>query len=228
MKTLTGGWVPAANGTLELALDQQYFVGGSSRNAPRRYRYPLGPEGEIPADHRVWGNDELMPVGSRYRVTIFNPYDYILFGPQDFTICGDSPIDMTTLIQFCAQASVGPGPGTGFSTFALTLDNMFGQPSPGQVVLLYTAFSQQVYPPNFTSPSSYGSVGVPPSTTVHYTVFLNTVQVGTIQIDHNGSFTFLSSGFTVNPGDRLTITAPDPADWTLSDVAISLVSTRLT
>jgi hypothetical protein len=232
MKTIVGGWTNAANGALQLQLDNYAFIGGSYKNAPKTYKVTLGPEGEIPV-FRIWGNDEIRPEGTQYRVTIFDFSDFVLFGPQSYALCGDSPIDMTTLISFCGQPSVGGGPGLGFSTFPIQLDNMFGQPGDGQAVCLYTSFSQQVFPPNFINPTSYGTCGVNPQSTATYRIFVThpggvNVPMGTIQIAPSGLFTFSTPGFALNPGDRLVITAPSPADWLLSDVALSIVGTRLT
>jgi expansin (peptidoglycan-binding protein) len=53
--------------------------------------------------------------------------------------------------------------------------------------------------------------------------------VGAISISTGGAVTFTSSGgaavsFAV--GDRMTITAPTPADANLSDIALTLAGTR--
>lgn len=122
----------------------------------------------------------------------------------------------------------GGGDGPVPWTFALQSDNVFGQPNPDVPVLLYTAFTQQVFPANFSSPPSYGTCGINPAAPAIYTVELNGVAVGTVQIDTNGLFTFSSPGFLMNPRDRLEVMPPDPPDLTLSGVALSLVGTRIT
>ena len=67
-----------------------------------------------------------------------------------------------------------------------------------------------------------------PSAPAIYTVEVNGSAVGTVAVDTNGLFTFSTPGFMMNPGDRMEILPPEPADPTLSDVAISLVGTRIT
>lgn len=228
MKTIVGGWANLGDGELELVLDEYALIGGSFVNAPQKYIWTLGPQGEVPAV-KIWGNDELKPEGTRYRLTLWDSYQFVQFGPQLFSLCGPSPIDLTTLIGFCGQPSVGGGGGgVAFATSALQLDNMFGQPNDNQLVSLYTAYSTQVFPPNFINPTSYGTVGTFPQATATYAMFLNGAAVGSISISPAGIFTFSTPGFTMQAGDRLTIYAPSPADWLLSDVALSIVFTRLT
>jgi hypothetical protein len=53
------------------------------------------------------------------------------------------------------------------------------------------------------------------------------VEMGTMTIAPTGIWTFQTPGFTMNPGDMLVITAPDPMDPLLSDVALSIVFTRI-
>jgi hypothetical protein len=113
-----------------------------------------------------------------------------------------------------------PPPATA-AAIEIPFSNMFGQPQPGQICLLYTAVVPLTFPANFAG--SYGSVGVNPTATCIYTVWLNGASVGTITVSPAGAFTFSTSGFTMNPGGRLTATAPDPMDATMSDVAVTLV-----
>jgi hypothetical protein len=99
MKTLTGTWLEAASGTLSLILEQAAFIGGGSHAAPRIYRTTLDPAGAIPADFRIWGNDEIMPEGSRYQITLQDNLGVILRGPQMISICGPREIDITDLLK---------------------------------------------------------------------------------------------------------------------------------
>lgn len=104
-----------------------------------------------------------------------------------------------------------------------------GKPSAGQLVCIYTSASTMVFPANFSTPNSYGSVGANPTATATYTVYKNGSTVGTVQISTSGVFTFATSGgtsFTLSPGDRLTVVAPGSQDATLADVGITLVGTR--
>lgn len=133
------------------------------------------------------------------------------------------------LFRILPDQMVGPSFGGGGGpvpyTFALFSDNVYGAPDQGMTVMLYTAFTPNVFAPNFGG--SYGTVGANPAAYATYTVLVNGAQMGTVQISPSGAFTFLSNGFSMNPGDRLQMLAPVPADSALSDVAISLVGTRL-
>lgn len=116
-----------------------------------------------------------------------------------------------------------------FDRATTLVSGVSGKPQASQLVLMFTAFSTVTFPANFATPNSYGTVGANPSATATYNVYKNGVQVGTISISTGGAFTFATTGgaaFSVNAGDRLTITAPSSQDATLSDVAISIVGTR--
>jgi hypothetical protein len=104
-----------------------------------------------------------------------------------------------------------------------------GKPIASQLVLIYTVEATETFPANFASPNSYGSVGTNPAATAIYTIYRNTAAVGTITISTAGVCTFATVGaapFTVNAGDRMTMTAPSTQDIFLADVAITLVGTR--
>lgn len=114
------------------------------------------------------------------------------------------------------------------ATGAITSENVFGQPQPGQLVLIHTFAFQASFPANFNNPRSYATAGSPAMNPAVYVVALNDVDVGTVTFAATGSALFQTAGFSVQPGDRVTITAPDPMDETLIDVAITLAYTRLT
>lgn len=122
---------------------------------------------------------------------------------------------------------VPPDPGGPVPyTFAIDSSNMFGQPQPNQVVLLWTCFVQTVFPPNFANPTSYGHALTNPQSPAVYTIMKNSNTVGTVSVAPGGVWSFSTSGFTCNPGDILWATAPNPMDPLLSDAAFSLVGTR--
>lgn len=220
MKTIAGQWPEVHDGNLMLQLERDHRISGGPVNAPRFYWFELGSAGEIPLNQRIWGNDELMPEGSRYRMTILDQFMSIIFGPLSFSLCGPSPVNLNRMIA--SQVSGG------FNTFGIESANVFGAPDPGSLVLVYTSPFMQVFPANFSSPSSYATAGANAAAPAVFTVELNGAAVGTITFQPNGLVVFSTAGFTLNPGGRLTIRAPDPADFALSDVAITLVGTRLT
>jgi len=92
-----GTWPRAANGTLFLQLSKYALVGGTTDNAPRFYRIALDADGSIEPDQVIWGNDEIMPEGTVYRTTIFDSEGFIVLGPQSFSICGVSPLNLNEL-----------------------------------------------------------------------------------------------------------------------------------
>lgn len=121
------------------------------------------------------------------------------------------------------------GEGVGPVPFTFGLDaHMAGNPNPGEKLVLYTAFTQSIFPPNFANPQSYGNCLEEPDAPVVFTVQVNDATVGTVQIDTNGLYTFSTPGFMMQPGDLLTVTAPDPADFSLAGVSMTFVATRLT
>lgn len=102
-----------------------------------------------------------------------------------------------------------------------------GQPLAAQLVLIYTCATPMMFDANFSG--SKGSVGANPAATATYTIYKNNVQCGTITISTSGVFTFASSGgaaVALNVGDRLTVTAPNPQDISLTDCGFTLVATR--
>lgn len=220
MKTITGEWNEAPNGTLQLKLNQ-YALIEHYRNAPSSYLIHLDEFGNIPLNEKIWGNDEMMPEGGKYVMTVFDVLRNVVLGPHAFALCGPSPLNLNRLIPSPALAA-------GFVTLALSSDNMFGQPQPGQFVLIYTSAFEVVFPSGFSNPQSFASCGTAPASPAVYSVQLKGVNVGTVSFSTDGLATFASPGFVLHPGDRLTITAPIPMDSRLSDVGITLVGTRIT
>jgi hypothetical protein len=117
----------------------------------------------------------------------------------------------------------------GFSSVVAIASAVPGLPSAGQIVGMYTAYTAEVFPANFSTPNSYGTLSANPTSTATYTIYKNGITVGSISVSTSGVFTFSTVGgtsFTLNAGDRLTIVAPGSQDATMQDVAITLVGTR--
>lgn len=98
-----------------------------------------------------------------------------------------------------------------------------GIPGAGANVLIRTFTRTVAFPANFGG--SKGTLGTNPTATAVYTIAKNGTTVGTVSISTGGVFTFASSGGAAQSfvaGDRLTITAPNPMDVTLSDVSMTL------
>lgn len=163
---------------------------------------PPGPPGQA-ATVQV-GTVTTLPAGSQATVT-------------------NSGTSSAAVLNFGIPRGASGGGAGGSATLGITSDNMHGQPQPGQLVLIYTAAMAMTFPANFAG--SYASAGAPPTSTAIYTVQINGNAVGTISFLSNGTVTFSTAGFSLNPSDRLTITAPDPLDPTLTDVGITLLGT---
>ncbi len=107
------------------------------------------------------------------------------------------------------------------------VSSLVGKPSAGGTVLLLTFARTASFAANFAG--SVGTCGTNPASTAVYSVSKNGTQVGTASISTSCVFTFATSGGAAvgfAAGDRLTVTAPDPQDATLSDVAITWAGVR--
>jgi hypothetical protein len=93
------------------------------------------------------------------------------------------------------------------------------------LVLIYTFTQTAVFPQNFLNPTSYATAGIASTNLVYYLIQRNGQNVGSVTFFPAGTPVFATGGFTVQPGDRLTMIAPNPMDATLSDVAITLAYT---
>lgn len=75
---------------------------------------------------------------------------------------------------------------------------------------------------------SRGHVGVNPTASAAFDVLKNGTSVGSITVSTGGVFTFATTGGGVSlaAGDRLSVTAPDPQDATLSGTSFVFAGTR--
>jgi hypothetical protein len=234
MKHIFGQWsdprgISAASGMLHLSLNQDAVIYSISQAAPREVGFALDKNGALMAGSLIWANDELTPSGTYYTATVSIRGGGVIWGPQWLVIAGSDPINLSRIlpIKVVPPTSQILQPGTGIKTMDLSSDNMFGQPQPGQLVLLHTFAFQSMFPVNFADPASYATVGGAATAPATYIVHLNGLPVGTVTFSPSSPVVFQTTGFVGNPGDRLTMTAPDPMDMTLTDVAISLAYTRL-
>jgi len=75
MKTITGTFItpsgaPAAGATLILLLSQDAVAAGVGQVAHYPVTVTLDDAGNIPAGVEIWANDELLPAGTHYIVTV--------------------------------------------------------------------------------------------------------------------------------------------------------------
>jgi len=105
--------------------------------------------------------------------------------------------------------------------------SLSGQPAAGATVLRYPL----PRPVRFQAglPNSKGVVGTAPTATVSFSLKKNGTQFATMQFAATATTaTFTAASDTdFALGDILTITAPNPADSTLSDLGLSLAGIRL-
>ncbi|UUP19497.1 hypothetical protein [Nitratireductor thuwali] len=100
-----------------------------------------------------------------------------------------------------------------------------GKPAGGEEVFRAVYSTEVVYPANFGGSFVFAKVAATASAV--WSVDLNGVQVGTITFAAAAmTGTLATLGFTAQPGDILTIIAPDPPDDTLSGVYGVLTGTR--
>lgn len=145
-------------------LDKMALIGGTTRNAPRLYKIPLDPAGNIPAGTTVWGNDELMFQGSMYRLIVTDANNTLTFGPRLISICGDSPVNLTIPMGMQQGPPGPPGPpgpqGPPGATGATGPQGPPGPPGqPGVGTVLPISFDiQKNFPiPGFTPPVELGA-----------------------------------------------------------------------
>jgi hypothetical protein len=118
MKTITGKWQDGAGqnvsfGILSLKLNQDAVVLATSQIAPRNIAFTLDTTGSIPAATQIWANDELNPAGTFYSLTVMDSGGGVVYGPENFTISGGSPINLNNIIPSGSGGGGGGGGGGG-------------------------------------------------------------------------------------------------------------------
>jgi hypothetical protein len=103
-KTITGNWVlpngsPVANGTLYLQLNQPAIATATpAQVAPRINAIGLDSNGSIPSNTVLLANDEMNPSGTFYRASVEQAGGGTIYGPENFTITGSSPINLNLIV----------------------------------------------------------------------------------------------------------------------------------
>lgn len=100
-KTITGTWITptgaaVANGKLYLQLSQDATVASTGQVAPSLITIQLDATGSIPAATTIWANDELSPGGTTYQLTVAENGGGRVYGPEQFSITGSSPINLNS------------------------------------------------------------------------------------------------------------------------------------
>lgn len=106
-KSITGGLFqdPLGNlvtGNLLLILSQDAQVTGSNGQiAPKSVRIPVA-AGSI-ASTPIWFNDQLTPSGTVYAAAVYDAAGNKVYGPENWSIQGASPIDIGTIIPIATS-----------------------------------------------------------------------------------------------------------------------------
>lgn len=122
MKTITGSWQDSlgssiAFGSLWLKLSQDATVIGTGQIAPRNIVIALNSSGAIPAATQIWCNDEVSPTGTFYTLSVLEQGGGIVWGPENFTISGASPINLNNIVP------IGTGGGGGGGGVAINFQD---------------------------------------------------------------------------------------------------------
>jgi hypothetical protein len=101
-KSITGNFVlasgsPVMNGTLYLQLSQNAATTATPavQVSPALITITLDINGSIPSGTVIWANDELVPSGTYYRMTLNQQGGGRIYGPQPVTVTGTAPINVT-------------------------------------------------------------------------------------------------------------------------------------
>lgn len=111
-----------ANGVIifQLNMGAKLITNGEVVNV-LKVSFTLTSAGLMPGGSTIIANDELMPTGTMYVVTIFNSNGLLVRGPENWILSGASPIDISTI-----TSSSVPDPGLA--------NPIIGNPSAPQVI----------------------------------------------------------------------------------------------
>lgn len=141
-----------ANGVIifQLNMGAKLITNGEVVNV-LKVPFTLTATGMMPGGAIIIANDELMPTGTMYVVTIFNSNGLLVRGPENWILSGTSPIDISTI------TSVGvPDPGLGSPVLQnpSAPQTITGQPLTLTSSVAFTANGQST----LTTPCSIGQI----------------------------------------------------------------------
>lgn len=97
--------VAVASGTLVLELSQDAKETAGGQVAPTLVEVALDVNGDVDGVVTILANDELEPAGTLYRATVLDSNGARVYGPQDWSISGNSPIDLDAMVPTISQVS---------------------------------------------------------------------------------------------------------------------------
>ena len=115
-KTITGNWslannCPVANGMLYLSLSADAVAtSGAAICAPKLIAITLNSNGSIPANTAIYANDELSPTGTTYQLSVNLPGGGKIWGPENYSLIGASPLNLNTFTAVGAPVVSYPNP----------------------------------------------------------------------------------------------------------------------
>ncbi len=110
IKAITGGgWQDASGnkivgGSLVLRLSQDANITGVGQLAPKVVTATTDSNGNIPATS-IWFNDQLSPSGTVYVATLFDSSNQKVWGPENWSLTGSSPLDIGSLVPASSSIS---------------------------------------------------------------------------------------------------------------------------
>jgi hypothetical protein len=223
---LTGGafqdpaGTPLANGRLIASLSQDGKVNDTSNLASGRdIVISLDQNGNIstsPAQY-LWGNDSITPAGTFYTISGYTTQGQLVWGPNAVQII-DSGDGVTAQLLIPANTHQGPIVTYDIGVF------LPGQYAAFQLVLLLKLERTVNFATAFAP--SRAVCNINPTSTRVFTIYKNSISVGTLTIDTAGHTTFsCPTGVTFHADDVMSIVAPGTVDATLSDIGIVLSGT---
>lgn len=133
MKQLVGQWQfvngqPVSGGRVFFKLSNDAVALGSNQVAPSLVAFTLDNNGSIPVNSQLWANDELSPSGTTYTVSVLAPGGGLIWGAENFSIAGSSPINLNNLsatlsggVVFSGAVLLNPTAIQTITGFGLTL-----------------------------------------------------------------------------------------------------------
>lgn len=103
--SLTGGAFqtpagsPVSNGNISFTLSSPAVVNNTGQVVQNQtITYSLDSTGNIAANSNLWGNDQLVPLGTFYIVSVADTHGSPVRGPENWVIAGTSPVNLTNII----------------------------------------------------------------------------------------------------------------------------------
>src|SRR5260370_12695986 len=103
MKQIVGTWQnldgsPVAGGRVFFKLSNDAVANGTTQVSSQLISFTLDGTGSIPANTRIWANDELAPAGTVYTVAVVAAGLGLVWGAENLSLAGAAPININTAV----------------------------------------------------------------------------------------------------------------------------------